>query len=169
MKRLLAALLLLFNSQVNAIEIDKFKHLTAGLVISNVAGVETGCAAGVVKEAYDVEVDIKDFTYTCAGAIFGGWVSKKRGRLYALDTSLILLDGLSTSMAISNGAIEVGWLASRLFGKKPNTPQIATLTVINLGILEWSRHWHPYMRDAYQYTLLITRPGVISVNIQNSF
>jgi hypothetical protein len=175
--KVLKILLFLVSMPLQAVELDKFKHLTAGMLvggsISSVTdfqtGVSVGCAVGVAKELMDSVVDPEDAAYTCAGAALTSWMVHSRSPLYAANASLIILDGLSTSMAINNGAREVGPLAVALFGDTPSDLQITTLTLLNLSILEWSESWHPLLKQSYRWTLLLTRPGVININIQNSF
>ena len=88
-----------------------------------------------------------------------------RNATYYTAGSLMVADGWSTSYALQNpNARETGYLATRLFGDRPNDLQIASMVGINLGFLEWSRYWDPALRSSFQWGILLTRPFIISVN-----
>jgi len=151
----------------HAIEPDKEKHLMVGIALGTFDW-KLGCGAGLAKEGFDKvyggTVEFADFAYTCGGAGLTSVIGRDKSWLYKADVSLILLDGLSTSHAIHNGAREVGWLASRTIGPYPSDRDIAVYTVANLILLDWSESWNPYLKNAFQWTILITRPYIIRIN-----
>ena len=103
--------------------------------------------------------------------IISGCASKPnpRGKLYWADSALIIADGISTSRAIHNGAIETGYLAARTIGKRPTDAQIIGFTAANLLVLESSRYWNSTLRDGFQWGIAITRPGIVYSNFQIAF
>ena len=102
--------------------------------------------------------------------IISGCASKPspRGKLYWADSALIIADGISTSRARNNGAVETGYTAVRTIGKHPSDAQIIGFTAANLLVLESSRYWNPDLRMGYQWSILITRPGIIQANLSIS-
>lgn len=149
-----------------ALESDKNYHFAAGVAIGTL-GWRLGCGAGLVKEGYDSAyggtVELADFAYTCAGSGLTAAIGSGKSLLYRADVSLILLDGLSTSHAIHNGAREVGF-PKYFIGEYPSDEKIAAFTVLSLGVLEWSESWHPTMRKVFQYGILLTRPYIVLAN-----
>lgn len=140
MKKLLLALLLLLPLQAMAIEVDKEKHLAAGVVLG-IFGWEVGCGAGAAKEAHDQKItgsaSFEDFAYTCGGAILTDVIGRDKSVFYRSMVASIILDGISTSGAFRDpNAYETNPRWVYLYGRRPDDGEILMMTLINLGVVE---------------------------------
>jgi len=173
MKKTILNLLLLLAliSPVQALEVDKEKHLAAGIALGTF-GWEVGCGAGVAKEGYDKvyggSVEALDFAYTCLGAGLTALLGRDRGLLYRAATSAILLDGVSTSGFMRNpNAIEITPLWVNLFGSRPTDRDILIMTAVNLAALEATERWMPPIpREITQMYLIWSRYKIVKINFE---
>jgi hypothetical protein len=91
----------------------------------------------------------------------------KRSIVYKIDAVLIVLDGVTTSRGIHNGAREVGF-PKLIIGEYPSDLKIAAWTAANLAILEWSQYWPKRWREPFQNVTLVVRSGVVLWNYRVS-